>query len=660
MDKIEREYLSNRSVIDRLLASRPDPNYTDALGIPFALTESLLPHFRTMFHGKCAYCEQIAKHPLQPCLDYWRPERNAIRKDKEVERDCYTWLGSNKENLYFACTECVRYRMSLFFTKTTLNFNQIQGKDIEFLNREEEPLLLDPCKDNPWEHLGVDLTAVQSTKTLPLTPLSEKGAFTIDAFQLNRYQLAYQRARVFRAMKSEFENLSPLDRYLSQYFDVKAEFRGVLRLCLFKLLEERNIEITPEWTALLGMQTHSLPKLTRATKKKIDQIKETLKNTRTYELLTLTSIKIENFRGLRSLPTLTLKRSVKRAQILPEEQWQNLDLEGDEPLASCLMFLGNNRNGKTAILQAIALALISQEELESKLQRLDERGKPLLCPENLIFGQEDEAKISLTWEEDGMATERRITRNEILPCSGGHEIYLLGYGCTRVLERVTEETPPRTAHTYVQGLFEDAKPMSHVLKWLEDLEEERFHNVIQIIKKVLPDQSIHLFREEGKGTPMMAQLAFMESIPLHCLSEGYKSLIGLVAEILWLHDKEEEPQNMFGIVLIDELDAHLHPSWSRVIVPRLRSTFPRLNFIFTSHDVHCLRGMASEEVYYLWRYGGDTYCEQWRADIRDTEDAHLMEHFQQFSSRNSGYREAYWRELFWRRQMQNAEEGAKH
>ena len=51
-----------------------------------------------------------------------------------------------------------------------------------------------------------------------------------------------------------------------------------------------------------------------------------------------------------------------------------------------------------------------------------------------------------------------------------------------------------------------------------------------------------------------------------------------------------------GVVLIDELGAHLHPKWRMRIVKSLRETFPKVQFIITTHDPLCLRGLDDGEV----------------------------------------------------------------
>jgi hypothetical protein len=58
-----------------------------------------------------------------------------------------------------------------------------------------------------------------------------------------------------------------------------------------------------------------------------------------------------------------------------------------------------------------------------------------------------------------------------------------------------------------------------------------------------------------------------------------------------------------GIVLIDELETHLHPRWKLEIVSRLRSVFPKLTFIATTHDPLCLRGLEPGEIVVLRKDG---------------------------------------------------------
>lgn len=78
------------------------------------------------------------------------------------------------------------------------------------------------------------------------------------------------------------------------------------------------------------------------------------------------------------------------------------------------------------------------------------------------------------------------------------------------------------------------------------------------------------------------------AVPLHQLSDGYRSMLALALDLLrWLIQAFPEaanPLECYGVVLIDELDAHLHPSWQRQIGYWLRQKFPNIQFIVATHS----------------------------------------------------------------------------
>jgi predicted ATP-binding protein involved in virulence len=60
-----------------------------------------------------------------------------------------------------------------------------------------------------------------------------------------------------------------------------------------------------------------------------------------------------------------------------------------------------------------------------------------------------------------------------------------------------------------------------------------------------------------------------------------------------------------GMILIDEIGTHLHPRWKMEVVNRLRKTFPKLQFIATTHEPLCLRGLGENEVIVLKKDNDD-------------------------------------------------------
>jgi len=92
-------------------------------------------------------------------------------------------------------------------------------------------------------------------------------------------------------------------------------------------------------------------------------------------------------------------------------------------------------------------------------------------------------------------------------------------------------------------------------------------------------------------------------IPATSLSNGYQGAIAwlsdLIGHILLEAGKPVAPERMEGLVLIDELDLHMHPRWQATLVPALKAVFPKLQFIATTHSAMLLPGLEQEEVLVL-------------------------------------------------------------
>jgi predicted ATP-binding protein involved in virulence len=66
-----------------------------------------------------------------------------------------------------------------------------------------------------------------------------------------------------------------------------------------------------------------------------------------------------------------------------------------------------------------------------------------------------------------------------------------------------------------------------------------------------------------------------------------------------LNPDSTEPLKGSGIVLIDEIDLHLHPSWQQKIIQRLEDTFPNLQFIVTTHSPQVCHTVDSDNIWLL-------------------------------------------------------------
>ncbi len=93
-----------------------------------------------------------------------------------------------------------------------------------------------------------------------------------------------------------------------------------------------------------------------------------------------------------------------------------------------------------------------------------------------------------------------------------------------------------------------------------------------------------------------------ERVPLYYLSDGLRTMAGMVAEIAYRcvtlngHLGKEAVRQSKGLVLIDELDMHLHPNWQRHVVRDLKAAFPNLQFVVTTHSPFIVQSLDSTEL----------------------------------------------------------------
>lgn len=96
-----------------------------------------------------------------------------------------------------------------------------------------------------------------------------------------------------------------------------------------------------------------------------------------------------------------------------------------------------------------------------------------------------------------------------------------------------------------------------------------------------------------------------ETMPFSALSDGQRGMVALFADIarrmciLNPHMGKDVLKNTSGVVIIDELDIHLHPAWQRNIVPALKTAFPKIQFIAASHSPQIIGSLKPEEVIVL-------------------------------------------------------------
>lgn len=129
----------------------------------------------------------------------------------------------------------------------------------------------------------------------------------------------------------------------------------------------------------------------------------------------------------------------------------------------------------------------------------------------------------------------------------------------------------------------------------------RFENALRIL---LDDNSIRL-TYDYKNYNFLIEQKGRNPYSLDELSDGYSAIISIVADLIlrmdrnWLLKGKLSQYDVEGVVLIDELETHLHVELQRKILPFLTEFFPRIQFIITTHSAYILNSISNACIYDL-------------------------------------------------------------
>ncbi len=171
--------------------------------------------------------------------------------------------------------------------------------------------------------------------------------------------------------------------------------------------------------------------------------------------------------------------------------------------------------------------------------------------------------------------------------------FMVGYGANRRVEEPrraslsTSEKDRGRRYLRVSGLFEEGIPLFPMAAWLPQIAKtERYKEVVQLLNRTLPAGTRFTGRFHRDQQPLFSHQRV--ELPFPALSDGYRSYVGLLGDLLChLHEccpKGRPLTDMTGVVMVDDIDLHLHPQWQRVVVPKLARALPRLQFILTTHS----------------------------------------------------------------------------
>lgn len=316
------------------------------------------------------------------------------------------------------------------------------------------------------------------------------------------------------------------------------------------------------------------------------------------------------------------------------------------------VLIGENGAGKTALVEGIAKMLMPIINI-IKTPHFDvaddlRKGNELFLEKDIKIGKHawkiqcnagctfDDKSGTILWSigigqsrfdiningEKGFDDFRKISRKVDEKRSENISIVfpaIIYYPCEKVDNEPNNGVSKKITESDIFNAYENAlnarafdfKRFFEWFKWQEDLELRNQPNYKTIAKRVI----LSMLNDEGdeeKFTDIFVDVSSLDNYRLKLkkrdtelevsqLSAGEKSLFALVSDIARrlaiANPKNEDPlKEGGGIVIIDEIDLHLHPRWQRKIVRKLIEIFPKVQFIITTHSPLILGSIRSENI----------------------------------------------------------------
>jgi len=284
------------------------------------------------------------------------------------------------------------------------------------------------------------------------------------------------------------------------------------------------------------------------------------------------------------------------------------------------VLLGNNASGKSTILRAIAAALCGDDP------------RAAVVAERLLRADASSGWVELTIGSEVYRAEFirelkrvRIVNRQLTPLQTGRALVLgfpamrgIGYAKGAAADSSGDVLPTPDVADILPLIAGDTDPRTDSVKqWLIDLEARRFRAGSESWRYAeLRNRFFHLLNVFTPGLPIAfarvdfeAKQVFVMAdgtiVPLDYVSQGMISVIAWIGTLLQrmyaVRANSPDPTKEPAVVLIDEIDAHLHPEWQQEIVVRLKSNFPNVQFIATTHSPLVVAGLRREEVFVATR-----------------------------------------------------------
>jgi len=541
-----------------------------------------------VFDHRCAYCESRVTS-TEENLDHFRPVTGSRHgQGRSPSPDHYGWFAYEWRNLLIVCAACRRVREDAF---------PLNGPPAPLMcswtdaNKLEEVQLIDPTLDDPLIHLALRSDG-------QLEALSERGAITLELFALNRSNLRSERAGQIDRLRSGFADNSQSARSWLERQVLRTEERPGIALLFVRTLS-RNLRLyyrlsertSPSFLKVLPDFLHSVPRnewlqalelyqSSRSDAYESVAVEDKFLAARRDDVIASARVRTVTIRNFKGIEDLTL----------------NLSAAGESSFqAPCTMLLGENATCKSTVLQALCLALMAP----TKRRGLKLDAEEFLSREKSNWRLTGVREASVSVElDDGLSAELRVDSDHAAFVGEGMPFLLVfAYGARRLF---TSRRARSGGTDAVKTLFKPLSTIRDPTSWLQRCTPEQFDAVARAMFEVLSlDRDDNIFKDDD-GNVMVR--AHGRSAPITQMSDGYKSLFAMAVDIMCrMVEYWGNLESARGLVLIDEIETHLHPRWKMQVMGALRRALPQVQFVATTHDPLCLRGMRDGEVHVLYR-----------------------------------------------------------
>ena len=257
------------------------------------------------------------------------------------------------------------------------------------------------------------------------------------------------------------------------------------------------------------------------------------------------------------------------------------------------IIIGQNATGKTTLLQAITFGLLRQNSLDIEYNSYISKGQNK--SKIYIYHNNIEKKVKISKEK------REVDKNYFIP-------FILTYGSnfftskTNEVKEIAQGIVNETIHkNFTSSIFIDyTNGFVNPIRLLEFLDLEKDNKVPKIQNFFI--DTVNSFLEgfrlvENDKNYFFQKEGYEDILGLEDLSEGYRSNVLLITDILIkILGVGYTPNTIEGIILIDEFDKHLHPKWQSKLVNKLTKTFPKIQFIMTTHNPMSILDRNPDEI----------------------------------------------------------------